>query len=157
MHIHMHMHMLMQFLRICICICTCTCICICICIGLSGCRAVGLSDPHISRTKAHRSGQTLNLQTLAFAACCLLLACLLGFIVQKPTFGGQSSKNLNKMLLFFDCFLDQFLGAIWCQHGSNLAPKTNPKRSQVGFQDPSETQTTEMCKMCTSPKRELNF
>ena len=32
---------------------------------------------------------------------------------------------------FFDYFLDR-LEAIWCQLGSNLAPKTLPKWSQVG-------------------------
>ena len=45
----------------------------------------------------------------------------------------KSVRSWSKMWWLFYLFFGSIFGAIWCQLGSNLAPKTLPKWSQVGF------------------------
>ena len=59
------------------------------------------------------------------------------------------------------CFLTTFFGTVfsatWCQLGLNLVPKTYPNRRQVGSQVASSKQIGKIGKMCTAPRRELDF
>ena len=69
----------------------------------------------------------------------------------------NSVQNPFKMQSLFWLVVGSISRAFWCQLGSNLGAKTLPKWRQVGFQEPSNKQTTKMSKICTAPKRELIF
>ena len=55
------------------------------------------------------------------------------------------------------CWIVFFFLATSCQLGANLVPKTYPKWGQVGSQEVSSKQTGKISKICTAPRRELDF
>ena len=59
--------------------------------------------------------------------------------------------------MLFDNILWNVFSATWCQLGLNLVPKTYPNRRQVGSQVASSKQIGKIGKMCTAPRRELDF
>ena len=69
----------------------------------------------------------------------------------------KSSKRRSQASCFLTTYRGTVFSATWCQLGLNLVPKTYPNRRQVGSQVASRKQIGKIGKMCTAPRRELDF